>query len=84
MSQHWIFSSPYSDVRWARWSWVHPLKAFNAADLLDISGPLFYMGKKGEGKYSSANVSSADMNQSSDGDFRELNLATFAVVLPFF
>lgn len=45
---------------------------------------MFYMGKKGEGKYSSANVSSADMNQSSDGDFRELNLATFAVVLPFF
>jgi len=39
------------------------------------------MEKKGEGKYSSANVSSADMNQSSDGDFRELNLATFAKVL---
>lgn len=48
---------------------------------MDILGSLFYMEKKGEGKYSSANVSPADINQSSDGHFRELNLATFAEVL---
>lgn len=48
---------------------------------MDILGSLFCMEKKGEGKYSLANVSSADINQSSDGHFRELNLATFAEVL---
>lgn len=84
MSQHWILSSPHSDVRKAWSSWVHLLKSFNIADLLDILGPLFYLEKKQGGKQSSAAVSSADINQSSDGDFRELSLATLTVVLPRF
>lgn len=82
MSQHWIFSSPHSDVRWAWWPWVHPLRAFNIADLLDSLGPLFYLEKKQRGKQSSATASASDLNRNSG--FKELSLATFTIVLPCF